>query len=119
MGKHQIYVLWNHPLFNESVRLLIQSAGIEWAGSSNNLEDGLQSIEQIHPDTIFIEEGEGGIVLDKVIHLLETSQSGIRLIRLNLVNNNLEIFYREQRTVLHVEEFLRLIQNGEGDGKRI
>jgi len=117
MSNHRIYVLWNNPLFNESVRLLLQQAGIEWAGSSNSLEDGLYSIERLHPDTIFVEEGEEGGIPDKVIHLLETSQGGIRLFRLNIANNSVEIYYREQKTVLHVDELLQLVQNKDGDVK--
>lgn len=115
MSKHRIYVLWNHALFDESVRLLLQKAGIEWAGSSSSVEEGLQSIEQLRPDTIFIEEGEAGGIPEKVFHLLDTSKSGIRLFQLNLADNVLEIYSREQRTVLQVEQLLQLIQHHDGD----
>ena len=115
MSKHRIYVLWKNPLFDESVRLLIQKAGIEWTGSSSSLEDGLRSIEQLRPDTIFIEEGEGGSIPDKVIHLLDSGKESVRLFRLNLADNFLEIYYREHKTVLQVEELLQLIQNNDGE----
>ncbi len=117
MTKHRIYVLWNHPLFDESVRLLLQKAGIEWAGSSSSLEEGLHSIEQLRADTIFIEEEEEGIIPEKAIQLLETGKNGLRLFRLNLVDNVLKIYYREQKTVLQVEELLQLVQSNEGDEK--
>lgn len=115
MSKHRIYVLWRHALFDESVRLLVQKAGIEWAGSSSSLEEGLHAIEQLQPDTVFVEEKEGGSLPDSVMHLLETSQNRIRLFRLNIANNDLQIFYREQKTVLHVEELLQLVQNKFGE----
>ena len=54
MSQHRVYVFWNHALLDESVRRLVQQAGIEWAGSSCSLEDGLRSIEELHPDTIFV-----------------------------------------------------------------
>ncbi len=116
MSKHRIYVLWNHPLFDEAVRLLLQRAGIEWAGSSCSLEDGLHSIEQLRPDTIFVEGGEEGGIPDKVMHLLASSTYRVRLFRLNLADNILEIYYREQRTVLQVDELLQLVQNNDGEG---
>ena len=117
MSQHRVYVLWNHRLFDESVRLLLKKAGIEWVGSACDVENGLHSIEQSKPDTIFIEEGEGGNIPDKVIHLLDTSPNTIRLFRLNIVDNRLEIYYREQKTVLQVEELMQLIQNNDGVGK--
>ncbi len=117
MTKHRIYVLWNHPLFDESIRLLLQKAGIEWAGSSSSVEEGLRSIEQLRADTIFIEEGEGGSIPENAIHLLDTGKSGIRLFRLNIADNVLKIYYREQKTVLSVEELLQFVQNHDGDEK--
>src|SRR5512133_246371 len=115
MSQHRVYILWNNALLDESVRRLVEQAGIEWAGSSSSLEDGLRSIEQLHPDTVFVEEKEGGDIPEKVLQLFESSKNNIRLFRLNLANNILQIYYREQKTVLQVEELLQLIQNHEGE----
>ena len=49
------------------------------------------------------------------MQLFESSKNGIRVFRLNLANNILQIYYREQKTVLQVEELLQLIQNHDGE----
>ncbi len=115
MSQHRVYLIWNHALLAEAVRRLVQQAGIEWAGSSSSLEDGLRSIEQLHPDTIFVEEREGGGIPEKIMQFFESSKNGMRVFRLNLANNILLIYYREQKTVLQAEELLQLIQNHDGE----
>jgi DNA-binding NarL/FixJ family response regulator len=114
MAKHRIFVLWNHPLFYESVRLLLQKDEIEWTGATSRVEEAFSDIERLQPDTILIEEEEGGDIPDKAIKLLENSSASARLFRLSLNDNDLEIYYREQKTVVQPEDLLHLIRNVDG-----
>ena len=113
MNKHRIFVIWNHPLFIESVRLLLRSEDIVWLGSSSNFEEAILAIEAQYPDTVLIEEAESGSIPAKMLELLETSSSNLRIFRLNLSSNDLKIYHREKKTVLQAEDLLDLIRNGE------
>ena len=49
----------------------------------------------------------------RVIELIETSSMNVRIFRLNMNNNELKIYHREQIMVMQAEELIHLIRNGE------
>lgn len=110
MTTRRVFVIWTHPLFHESVRLLLNRPQIEWAGATSDHEAAQRHIASLKPDTILIEELEGGHAGGEAIKLLENISSDIRIIRISLENNELTMYHREQRTVGQAEDLLKLIQ---------
>jgi DNA-binding NarL/FixJ family response regulator len=112
MGMQRYFLIWNHPLFYEAIRLSLRDAGIECVGASQSLDEAFSQIKFLHPDTILIEEIEGGDTSARVIELIEASSIDIRIFRLNMNNNELKIYHREQKIVLQAEDLVNLIRTG-------
>jgi len=113
MDSHRVFVIWTHPLFLESLRLLLQNATIQWIGSSSSSEKEYAEIQRLKPDTILMEEEENGSTPANVIDLMETSSANTRVFRLSLADNDLKIYHRENRTVLQADDLLNLILEAE------
>ena len=112
MTTRRVFVIWTHPLFHESVRLLLNRAQIEWAGATSDHEAAQRDIASLRPDTILIEELEGSRAGEETLKLLESISSDIRIIRLSLENNELTIYHRERRTVGQAGDLSKLIIEG-------
>jgi DNA-binding NarL/FixJ family response regulator len=110
MTIRRVFVIWTHPLFHESVRLLLERPQIEWVGATSDHEAAHHHIASLQPDTILIEELEGGQAGEEALKLLEGISSDIRIIRFSLENNELTIYHREQRTVGQAGDLLKLIE---------
>ena len=109
METRRVFVVWTHPLFYESVRLLLDDSSIELVGAISDYAAAHQQIMKLQPDTIIVEEKEGDISAE-VLALLRDSPMGARIIGLNLADNQLCVYHRERRTVGRAEDLLHLIQ---------
>lgn len=109
MDVRRVFVIWTHPLFIESLRLLLNHPGIEWTGATSDLAAAPEQIALLHPDSILIEENPDGTLPAEALEILKTDSSDLRLIQLNLNDNQLTVYLREQRTIGHIEELLALI----------
>jgi DNA-binding NarL/FixJ family response regulator len=112
MGIQRYFLIWNHPLFYEAIRLSLRDSSIECIGAFQSIDEAYAQIEKLHPDTILIEEMEGGDTSTGVIELIEASSIYIRIFRLNMNNNELKIYHREQKVVLQAEDLVNLIRTG-------
>jgi hypothetical protein len=110
---HRVFVIWNHPLFFEFIRLLLEKANVRWIGSSHGSDHKFAEIHQLKPDTILVEEEEDGNIPTTVLELMETSAANIRIFRLSMADNDLKIYHREKKTMLQAEDLLNLITEGE------
>ncbi len=110
---HRIFVIWNHPLFFEFIRLLLEKANVRWIGSSHGSERMVPEIHQLKPDTILVEEEEDGHIPTTLLDLMETSAANIRIFRLSMADNDLKVYHREKKTVLQAEDLLNLITEGQ------
>ncbi len=113
MDSRRVFVIWIHPLFFESLRLLLKSADVQWIGSSHSSEKKYEEIHRLKPDTILIEEEENGQIPNNMLELMEAGSSNIRVFRLSLTDNDLQIYHREKRTVVQADDLLNLIIEGE------
>ena len=111
MTARRVFVIWTHPLFHESISLLLKHPDVEWVGATSDHAAALEQITSLQPDTILIEE-EHGDVAAEALKILEASAAAVRIIRLSLADNELSVYHREQRTVGQAEDLLRLIQSG-------
>jgi DNA-binding NarL/FixJ family response regulator len=111
MGLHRYFIIWNHPLFYEAIRLSLRDSSVECIGAFQSIDEAFALLEKHHPDTILIEEIEGGDISTKVIELIEASSIDIRIFRLNMNNNELKIYHREHKTVMQADDLIHLICN--------
>lgn len=104
----QLFMVWTNPMFRDFVHLLLDHPEIEWLGTTSNYASAQETIHMLHPDTIIVEEVEGGLPA-KLIELLETESAPVRLICVSLDDNRLQIYSRENWIVSEAGDLLRLI----------
>jgi len=110
MATRRVFVIWTHPLFHESVRLLLSHPGIEWVGATADHAAAREQIVRLRPDTILVEEEESGVP-PEALEILEACSWKVRVVGLGMDDNRLIVYRREQRTVAQAEDLLHLIQS--------
>lgn|SRR5574337_242601 len=110
MTSRRVFVIWTHPLFHESVRLLLHHPDVEWVGATSDHAAAREQIVTLRPDTILVEEGEGGAP-PEALEVLEACSWKVRVVGLGLDDNQMIVYRREQRTVAQAEDLLHLIQS--------
>jgi DNA-binding NarL/FixJ family response regulator len=108
MPIQRVFIIWSHPLFHESVRLLLDHPDIEFVGTTSDYKTAHEEILSLQPDTIIVEEEEGGLPNEKMKYL-ESYPWKVRITFLNLTDNQLHMYQHEQRTIGQAEDLLRLI----------
>lgn len=108
MADRRVFILWNNLLFHESVRLLLNHPGIKCVGESDNYTTASDEILLPEPDTILVEEVDGFIPAE-VMKILESSQWNVRVIGLNLWDNQMRTYHRVQQTVGKAADLLHQI----------
>jgi len=109
MATHQVYVIWTHPLFHDSLRQLLDHADIKWAGAASDFTIAVEEISRLHPDTILIEELEGETTTSTFMKIVEKFQWNLRVIGVSLSDNQLSVYQHAQETVGQPEDLIRLI----------
>ena len=110
----RVFIIWTHPLFHETVCLLLGHPQIEIVGTNSEYAAARGEMETLRPDTIIIEEtGEKEAPTDTKVswEILEHSSWNPRVIRLSLDDNELWVYHHERRTMKKSEDLLRLIQD--------
>lgn len=111
MAVRRVYIIWSYPLFYEAVWRLLNDDEIENVGASSDDATAHSEIEELEPDTIIVEQTEGGSATSsEALQLLEASAWGPRVICMSLRDNNLWVYHREERTVKRAEDLLDLIR---------
>jgi hypothetical protein len=108
MATQRVYVIWTHPLFRESARLLLNHPDVEWLGATSSFATAQDEIPSLLPDTILVEETSGDLS-SEVLEILEHSPGNVRMISLSLTDNRLSIYNHEQREVGQSDDLLRSI----------
>ena len=109
MVARRVFVIWTHPLFLEAVRLLLNCPEIEWLGETSDHHLAREQIAALRPDTVLVEEDQN--VLAEIVEILEADAGATKVIRLSLEANTLSVYHREDRTITHADDLLRLIQD--------
>lgn len=108
MAQRKVFVIWTNPLVHESVRLLLKHPEVAWVGSGSSLADAREDILRLGPDTIIIEETESSSAM-AIMEIFKFSPFCGRIISLNLDNNQLRVYHREERTVAKADDLLEAI----------
>ena len=109
MAKHRVFILWTHPLFSETVGRLVAGADVEIVGGSSHTMAGLKEISRLQPDVVIAEEDPSGAPTE-AIEALKAGPAEMLILGLNLANNALQVYRREQRTVADPEDLLQILR---------
>jgi DNA-binding NarL/FixJ family response regulator len=108
----RIFIVWVHPIFRETVRLLLKHPAIEIVGLSADRQTALAEMETLKPDTIIIEEAEDIVLThSEVAQFLDACSWESRVIRLSLQDNEVWLYQQQRQSISSSEEFLQVIQN--------
>ena len=108
MISQRVFVVWINPLFRDSVLILLQHPQVEYVGAANDEEVAVENILNKEPDTVLVEETEGK-VSSTILNLFEQPSFKGRLVSLNLIDNRLCVYRREEWTALHAEDLIHLV----------
>jgi DNA-binding NarL/FixJ family response regulator len=109
MALRRVYLLWTHPLFFETVHRLLSDQGLDIVGESANHEIGRSEIARLKPEVVVLEENEPGSA-GELVDLLQSGPSDVLILGLNLMDNELRVYQRQQRTVLRPSDLVDYIR---------
>jgi DNA-binding NarL/FixJ family response regulator len=108
MSTRQVFIIWTHPLFQESIALLLHHPEIELVGETSDYNRAPKLIDKLRPNTLLIEEAEEKRTR-KFINDIPLQSWDMRILFLNLMDNQLNFFHHERRTVGNPEEIVQMI----------
>jgi DNA-binding NarL/FixJ family response regulator len=110
MAVQRVFIMWTHPLFHESMRLILNHPHIEWVGSNSDYAIGREQVLSLRPDIVLVEDEDEEDTPTLALGILETCHWDVRVIGLSLSNNKLSMYQREIRIVGQADDLLHLIQ---------
>jgi hypothetical protein len=110
-----VFVLWKHPLFFETVRLLLQHPQIQLSGATIDDVDSKEKIEAGNPELLILERPHSDWI--KETDLLDYLGRNVRVIWLSLDDNILSEFIRHNHTVSDQEELINLVLDSVGNSE--
>jgi DNA-binding NarL/FixJ family response regulator len=105
MAARRVFIIWTHPLFHESVRLILNHPDIEWLGGTSDYTAAPDKIAHLRPDTVLFEESPA----IPATHFLEPGAWNYRLIGLNLEDNRMHLYNYTQENVIRASDLLTFI----------
>lgn len=108
----QVFIVWENPLFFDSIRLLLTQMQIEIVGDNSVYTDALSAIEKTHPEVVIVEETTHNTAERplKIMQLLEDCSWCPYVVRMGLQNNEMWVYHRQQWTVNNKEDLLEIIR---------
>jgi hypothetical protein len=88
--------------------MLLSHPEVELVGSQTVLERAMREINELKPDTILVENTKKYPLTD-FFRFLEQEVAQLKIIGMNMENNQATLFHRENRSVIHEDELLEII----------
>lgn len=107
MPTRRVFVIWTHPLFLESVRLLLKRAQVELVGATSDHSQAHDQIAALAAEIVIIEETDGGDEAN--LETFALLRAGARVVRLGMANNEISLYSRERRTAVEADDLAKLI----------
>ncbi len=113
MADSKVYVIWSNPLFQEVIQLLLSGSSLDVVGNSSDHTLAREEIGVLSPHIVIIETTDVNPESDR--ETFAFLQSGSRVIRLSLADNDLSIYRREKRTISDIDDLIGVMMNGPED----
>lgn len=104
----RVYAFWQNPIFCDSIRLILQHPELEWIGSTSSLDTAQADISTHQPEVVLVEYTDVRTSVE-FLRIMACSPWGAQIIGLNLHNNQLHLYHREQWTMAKIEDLLKVI----------
>ncbi len=105
----RVFLLLRNSLFGNGVAELVRySSEIEIVGQATDLETAKESILALQPDAVIVDEALCHDLLAAYLDILKTEVS-LRIVGLNLNNNTVHVYQKEQWQVHKVEDLTAVI----------
>ena len=108
MTVRRVFVIWTHPLFHETARLLLKHPDVIWVGAAQDISIVHEEILKLQPDTILFERTVAGFPAD-LMEIIQADTWDVRLIGLSLEDNKINLFQREHQTVVEAGDLLQFV----------
>ncbi|MFZ3080267.1 MAG: hypothetical protein WA109_11320 [Bellilinea sp.] len=108
MTVRRVFVIWTHPLFHETARLLLKHPDVIWVGAAQDISIVHEEILKLQPDTILFERTVAGFPAD-LIEIIQAETWDVRMIGLSLEDNKINLFQREHQTVVEAGDLLQFV----------
>lgn len=112
MALRTIFIVWSHPLFRDSIRILLKSPVIEIVGTESRREKILAKIKLCEPEIIIVEESIDDTPphIDALQILRECSWKAC-VIRLSLRDNELWLYQHERGSIKNADHLMNVVQD--------
>ncbi len=110
MAQPRVFIIWAHPLFDETVRRLLQDWGVDVVGSASDQDTALTQITSLNPHVVILEDVDDPSERQEQQTLAIINASS-HVIRLNLNDNEMRSYRRERRTVGKIEDLADLLMS--------
>lgn len=112
MVTRHVFIVWSHPLFRDTMRLLLKHPSIEIVGMGSQQEDIMVEIEHHKPEIIIVEETDDDTVTrNEALQILQACPWEAKVIRLSLNDNELWLYHHERRSIDSANDLLSVVQN--------
>ncbi|GMR09316.1 MAG: hypothetical protein BMS9Abin28_0134 [Anaerolineae bacterium] len=107
MKARRVFVIWTHPLFLESVRLLLSKAQVELVGATSDHSQAHDQIVALGPEVVIVEHTDGEEQASQ--ETIAILRAGARVVRLGMADNEISLYSRERRTAVEADDLAKLI----------
>lgn len=108
MGMPRVFIIWTHPLFDEAVSRLLEGWGVSVVGSTSDRMFAQDQIAVLNPSVVILEDADD-YSEDEEQKTMAILNAIPNVIRLNLNDNELQIYRRERRTVGKIEDLEKIL----------
>lgn len=108
MLQQKVYAIWFNPIFRDALHILLAHQQILWVGDQSNIDQAVEDILLLRPDTVLIESGENANP-GTLIHRLENHDFQLQIICMNINTNEATLYHRDYRSVYQEEDLLQFI----------
>lgn len=116
MAIKQVFIIWSHPLFHESVRLLLKHPDVEIIGATKDYVTARDEISRLKPDTVIVEETGLG-AHEEALLILQSNPYVNRVIGFSLDDNTLSLYHHQECIVARAEDLLDLVHGDSSIGR--
>lgn len=112
MGPPRVFLIYMNRLVCEAMDVLLRREGIELLGMESDCPLALARVRALNPDVVLVEEdgaaGRANLMSD--LARLAYEQVNLRIIRLCLTNEQLHIYFQEQRRLVDTADLVAAIR---------
>ncbi len=108
MVVRRVFVIWTHPLFHETARLLLKHPDVIWVGAAQDISIMHEEILKLQPDTILFERTVAGFPAG-LLEIMKVETWDVHVIGLSLEDNKISLCHREHQTVVDAGDLLQFV----------